>query len=59
MFANTIVFRSQVEDTTSFEEILEAAQAALVQAQEFQDVPFEKIVSKLSKYENIMALLWI
>ncbi len=50
MFVNTLVFRSRVDDTTKFGDVLEVAQKALVGAQEFQDVPLEKIVSKLSKY---------
>ncbi|UZO79165.1 amino acid adenylation domain-containing protein [Aquimarina sp. ERC-38] len=46
-FANTLVIRSFLDGKLSFEEYLENIRKITIQAYQYQDVPFEKIVNEL------------
>ncbi|AXT51937.1 amino acid adenylation domain-containing protein [Aquimarina sp. BL5] len=46
-FANTVVIRSILDGKMSFSEYLEIVKKTTTEALEYQDVPFEKIVSEL------------
>ena len=46
-FINMVAFRSQVDDRTTFLQFLAQVRKAALEAQERQDVPFEKIVEEL------------
>lgn len=46
-FANTIVLRTRVEGELSFSELLNRVKETSLEAYEYQDVPFEKLVDEL------------
>jgi amino acid adenylation domain-containing protein/non-ribosomal peptide synthase protein (TIGR01720 family) len=48
-FVNTLTFRNQVIDTSSFEDLLAQVKNTTLEAYDNQDVPFEKIVDAVAK----------
>lgn len=56
MFVNTLPLRSKITGDTTFSQMLETTQKTVVSAQEFQDVPLQKIVNSLPRYEYKLDL---
>ncbi|MEC0225469.1 condensation domain-containing protein, partial [Paenibacillus odorifer] len=52
-FANTLVYRSEVDTTQSFEILLSQVKQQALQAQDNQDVPFEKVVEALQPERSL------
>ena len=51
-FANSIVLRTNIVDQQSFTSVLESVKKGALQAFEYQDVPFYKVVNPLSNSEH-------
>ncbi len=46
-FVNTVAIRMQVPDQSTFVELLDAANALILDAQEHQDLPFDRVVAEV------------
>ncbi|APJ11945.1 non-ribosomal peptide synthetase [Bacillus safensis] len=46
-FANTLVYRTQFDETSTFRDVLRTVRTKALKAYEHQDVPFEKIVEEV------------
>jgi amino acid adenylation domain-containing protein len=53
LFANTLVFRSQISSEQTFHDLLAQVQKTSLDAYANQDVPFEKLVEELSPERNL------
>ncbi|TCP59425.1 amino acid adenylation domain-containing protein [Tumebacillus sp. BK434] len=53
LFINTLVLRSRVSGTQSFAELLQAVSATVLEAYNYQDLPFEKLVEELQPDRNM------
>ncbi|MED1801252.1 non-ribosomal peptide synthetase [Brevibacillus porteri] len=51
-FVNTLVYRTNFQDNSTFQQLLAQVKEKALQAQEYQDVPFEKIVEMLQLERN-------
>jgi amino acid adenylation domain-containing protein len=52
-FANTIVFRSEIKPAASFIELLKQVRRTTIEAQDNQEVPFEKVVDAVVKERSL------
>jgi amino acid adenylation domain-containing protein/thioester reductase-like protein len=51
-FVNTLVYRTKLTDDVTFKELVAQIRNKVLKAQEYQDVPFEKIVEALQPERN-------
>jgi non-ribosomal peptide synthetase component F len=52
LFVNTIVLRSTIDPDLPFTQFLNKVKATTLQATEYQDTPFEKVVEVLAKHRD-------
>ncbi len=52
-FANTIIYRNQFSDNSTFTELLQSVRETCLAAYENQDIPFEKLVEELKPDRDI------
>ncbi len=54
-FVNTIVLRNYIDSGESFREFLQRVKISTLEAYEYQDVPFEKIIGGLNSERNLAS----
>ena len=52
-FANTLALRTEVNDDTTFTELLQQVRRTTIEAQEHQEVPFERVVDAVVKERSL------
>ncbi|MEO7583968.1 MAG: amino acid adenylation domain-containing protein [Ferruginibacter sp.] len=52
-FANTLALRTTINEDTSFTELLQQVRRTTMEAQEYQDVPFERVVDAVVKERSL------
>jgi amino acid adenylation domain-containing protein len=53
LFANTLVLRTQIEDSCSFRELVRQVRNVVLEASAHQDLPFEKLVEELNPERDL------